>query len=229
MAELGDLRTLVEEIRNELREKATTEKINELIAKIDEKDATISTLTTRVDELESRLAIVEKSNLLLERKCDDLESYTRRQNLRIIGIPEPDDGSETAAVCVQKVKDEIAKLDLHLNLETAIDRAHRVGPKKDKQGKRIQRAMIVRFTSWRARTHVYTNRKKVANLGTAFYVDLTKRRVNLKMKAIEKITGNNKVNFAYADINNNICIMLSDGSKKFFNSEEELDTILNSL
>ena len=229
MAELAELRTLVENIRDELREKATTAKIEELIVKIDEKDTAISSLKTRVDNLEARLAVVENTNQLLERKCDDLESYTRRQNLRIIGIPEPQDGSETADICVQKVKEEIARLEIPINLDAAIDRAHRVGPKKDKTGKTVQRAMIVRFTSWKSRTHVYTNRKKVANSGTSFYVDLTKRRVDLKKKATEKVNGNEKVKFAYADMNNNTCLMLKDGSKKFFNSEEELDAILGKL
>ena len=90
--------------------------------------------------------------------------------------------------------------------------------------------MIVRFVSWRARTHVYSNRKKGRdNDGARFYVDLTKRRVNLKNVAIAKAGQNPKVSFAYADVNNNICLMLKDGSKKFLNSEEELDTILAKL
>ena len=44
-------------------------------------------------------------------RCDDLESYTRQQNLRIVGIPESTEGSENADTCLQKVKEEIAKLD----------------------------------------------------------------------------------------------------------------------
>ena len=231
MADLSELKSIVEGIREELRGKATTAKIEELISKIDEKDTAISSLKDRVENLESRLAVVENTNFLLERKCDDLESYTRRQNLRIVGIPEAVDNSETAEVCLEKVKEEISKLDdVQMNLDMAIDRAHRVGPKKDKQGRPLQRAMIVRFTSWRARTHVYTKRKKGAdNNGTRFYVDLTKRRVDLKKKAIAKTEHNPKVSFAYADVNNNVCLMLKDGSKKFFNSEDELDTILARL
>ena len=231
MADLAALKTLVEGIREELRSKATSAKLDELIAKIDEKDTAITTLTDRVNHLESRLAVVEKTNQLLERKCDDLESYTRRQNLRIVGIPEPDDGSETADVCLDKVKEEICKLDgVHLNLDAVIDRAHRVGPKKNKEGKPVQRPMIVRFVSWRSRTHVYSNRKKGKdNNGSRFYVDLTKRRVELKKVAVAKTENNPKVSFAYADVNNNICLMLKDGTKKFFNSEEELDAIIAKL
>ncbi len=228
MAELAELKTLIEGIQNDLRGKATNDKINELIAKIDEKDATISSLNERVEVLEGRISTMENTNRLLERKCDDLESYTRRQNLRIVGIPEPNDGSETGEICLEKVKEEISKLDVNINLETAIDRAHRVGSKRDREGNPVERAMIVRFTSWSSRTHVYQkrNKDKNNNNNARFYVDLTKRRVGLKKKAIEKTKDNKKVRFAYADINNNICLLLEDGKKKFFNSEEELDSIL---
>jgi hypothetical protein len=60
-------------------------------------------------------------------------------------------------------------------------------------------------------------------------VDLTQRRVQLKKKAIEKTKDNHKVDFVFADINNNICLLRKDGKKKFFSSEEELDTILENL
>ena len=222
---------MIEKIGAELQGKATSAKLDELIGKIQEKVAAINTLANRVTNLEARLAIVENTNVLLERKCDDLESYTRRQNLRIVGIPEPDDNSETADVCIEKVKEQINLLaDVNLNLDLAIDRAHRVGPKKDRNGKPVQRAIIVRFTSWRARTHVYSKRKKgKENTDARFYVDLTKRRMDLKKKAMEKTADNPKVSFVYGDLNNNICMMLKDWTKKFFNSEEELDAILQKL
>ena len=233
MEGLADIRKLIEDIQQDLRNKATNEKINELIQKIDEKDAKISKLENDVKLLEARVTVMEKSNTLLERKYDDLESYTRRQNLRIVGIPEPDVGTEDGEACVEKVKEEIAKLGLHLDLNQAVDRAHRIGPKTDRRGNRIQRPMIVRFTSWRARTHVYTNRKKNngegRREGANFYVDLTKRRFDLKKKGQELTKDVARVKFCYADINNNICLMLDNNTKKIFNSEEELETILANL
>ena len=60
-------------------------------------------------------------------------------------------------------------------------------------------------------------------------MDLTKRRLELKNIAIAKTKNNPKVSFAYADVNNNICLMLKDGTKKFFNTEEELDAIIAKL
>ena len=164
---------------------------------------------------------------MLERKCDDLESYTRRQNIRIVGIPEVE-GPEDGTACVAKVKDVISDLGLPLNLDTAIDRAHRVGPRKDREGRPVQRAMIVRFTSWSSRTAVYTNLKKEDGK-PRIYTDLTKRRFILKKKAEEKVEGNPNIRFVYADVNNNICLRLTNEQKRIFNSIEELDAIIRGL
>ena len=179
MADIAELKTLIEGIQAALKDTVTNQKIEELIRKIDEKDTKITELENRLEALEGRVAVVENVNSLLERKCDDLESYIRRQNLRIVGIVEPE-GGEDGDECLRKVKEEIAKMEnVHLDLDRVIDRAHRVGPKRDREGNRVQRAMIVRFTSWRARTHVYTSRK-TSKGDVKFFTDLTKRRFDLK-------------------------------------------------
>ena len=78
MADIGELKTLIEEIQCDLATKATTEKIEQLILKIGEKDTKIAELEDKITTLENRVIESEKSKALLERKCDDLESYTRR-------------------------------------------------------------------------------------------------------------------------------------------------------
>ena len=84
MAADGELRTLIEEIRNSM---VTNARFDELIKRMDEKDEKIS-------ELEDKIKELEKQNELFERRLDDVESYGRRQNLRIIGIPPPPTGTE---------------------------------------------------------------------------------------------------------------------------------------
>ena len=113
------------------------------------------------------------------------------------------------------------------NVDIRIDRAHRVGPKRDKNGKTVNQAMIVRFSTWHARTTIYRNRDKKGEVRC--YIDLTKRRFLLKKWAIELVKNNEKVDYVFADVNNNICLRLKDNSLKFFNSEDELRTILNSI
>lgn len=76
----------------------------------------------------------------------------------------------------------------------------------------------------------FTTYKKREKRGRIrFYTDLTKRRLNLKKLADEKVKDNEKVKFAFADINNSIRLRLANEKMAFFNSEDELDKILDSL
>ena len=76
-----EFRKLLHKIMDELSKKATNERIDELVRKLDEKDKKIESLEARVKEL-------EKSKELFERKIDDNESCHRRHCLRITGLLE---------------------------------------------------------------------------------------------------------------------------------------------
>ena len=197
MAELDELRTSFNEIKTEF--KLNNDKIDELLRKIDGKDNKITSLERRIEVLESKNLICENVIALLERKVDDNESYQRRLSLRISGIPNPAKSEED---CIEKVKMVIDKLDVSIP-DFAIDRAHRLGPFV-KDGKSVNRPVIVRFVSWRARTAIYRKREKKGKV--KFYIDLTKRRFLLNKSAEEKVTNNDKVDFAFADVNNNLCL-----------------------
>ena len=231
MANIQELKDLLDNIKLDLESKATNAKIDELLALIKEKDNKIDMLDNKVDMLEQRLIILEekleyqtKSNILLERKIDDGEQYLRRQNLRINGITCEENERESDEATLAKVKNEVRKLGIDME-DCDFDRAHRIGPtKKDENGRALPRPMIVRMTSWRARTLIYRNRKKDGNV--KFYIDQTKRRFQLKKSAIEHTKNNPDVHFAFVDVNCNLCIRFKNGVYKFFNSMEELTNIL---
>ena len=221
MSEIADLRALIEGVKKDLESKVTNEKIDELIKKMEEKDK-------KILKLEERILDLERSKSLLERRVDDNESYTRRQNLRVFGIPNLSGRKETEEECVEKVMVAISHLEISNDVGIEIDRAHRIGaPKKDVNGKPLAQPIIVRFTSWKARTTVYRNRVKKGDV--RFYIDLTKRRFLLKKTAMELVKDNDKVLYVFADVNNNICLRLKDNTVRFFNSEVELKSILNSM
>ena len=207
------------EMKNDM---LTKEKFDELFEIIQAKEV-------KIVELEGRIKFLENRNDLMERRMDDLESYGRRQNLRIVGIPPPNDGrKETAEEVTTKVKEAITALNVpDVNLDDVIDRAHRVGKKFTKDTGEIVHPIIVRFTSWRSRTAVYRKREKEGRI--KFYTDLTKRRLLLKKKAQSLVENNVKVKFAFADVNNNIGLRLANDRMVFFNSEDELEKILQDL
>ena len=81
--------------------------------------------------------------------------------------------------------------------------------------------------SWHARTSVYRKRDKKG--ATCCYLDLTKRRFKLNKLSEEKVKEYPEVAFSFADVNNNLCLCLVNGTVKCFNSEIELENILRAI
>lgn len=115
-------------------------------------DATVSTLKGTVGEMEHALSgfsddIAQMKNTIecltanvakLENKCEDLESRSRRNNVRIVGVPEGPDTCSTAAVAA------MLKEAFDLEKEPLLDRSHRTLQPKPKPGER-PRAIVCRF------------------------------------------------------------------------------------
>lgn len=115
-------------------------------------DATIATLKGTVGEMEHALSgctddIAEMKTTIeyltanvakLENKCEDLESRSRRNNVRIIGVPEGPDSCTTAAVAA------LLKEAFDLGKEPLLDRSHRTLQPRPKPGER-PRPIVCRF------------------------------------------------------------------------------------
>ena len=225
---MDEIKATLEAIQTDLKNKATCENIEDLKRLIKEKDTKIEALEKKVDELESKLSVIDRTNELLSRKIDDGEQYQRRSSRRVNGIPSDKDEVETGEICLKKVKEEVSKLGIDPT-KLQFDRAHRVGfVKKDASGNPLPRPMIFRMTSWADRTLIYKARDKQKGAKIKFYIDLTKRRLDLKTLAIERVQEYPNVDFVFADINCNLCVRFKSGAFKFFNSEEELEQILNT-
>ena len=223
MSEINELKALLQSVKEELGSK-----IDGLVKKLEEKDEKIALLENKMKLMEEKLTYNDVRMNLLERRLDDSEQYTRRTSLRINGIPYS--GQETAEESLNKVKVEVAKLGITIN-DCDFDRAHRVGKPKDRDGHmQKDRQMIVKFSTFRARTEVYRSRKSATvidnNNKVRFYIDQTKRRFELRKMAVDYVSEKPNVDFVFVDVNCNLCIRLKNGEFKFFNSKEELIDIV---
>lgn len=105
---------------------------------IEDLKRTNATLSAKCEELEQKVLKCQTVN-------DEQEQYSRRNCLRISGIPQQQDE------CTDTIVLNIAeKLNVDLKLED-IDRSHRVGPKAVYD-------IIVKFTSYRARKALISKR-----------------------------------------------------------------------
>ena len=160
----------------------------------------------------------------LEVKADDNEQYSRRSCLRITGIPLPQNEKESSLECVEKVMDVFEELELNIP-EDGIDRAHRVGKKTRVDDGSMQQSMIVKLHSWKNRVAVYHARKKLQD--KRIFVDLTFRRAKLLKFAQSLVKSNPNFLFAFADINCRLGVKGTDDRFRFFNTKEELMTIVS--
>ena len=115
------------------------------------------------------------------------------------------------------------------------DRVHRIGKKYTNKytGKKVQ-SIIVKFKSWKSRKEFYharprnfVNGKKKPGLN--FFnvsVDLTRKRYLLLKTAKGIINNNPDISYVYPDINCSLGIKFKNGSFKYFNSLNELHSLL---
>ena len=162
-----------------------------LMKKIEDK---FSEQNTRIEELESKLAI--KQNIIdnLEIKCDDNERYSRRSCLRVHGLDFSSDENEGVMKKVEKCCSDVG---IEFN-QNEIDCVHYIGkPYMDKTKNKKVRSLIIKFKSWKSRITFYKSRPRnhldrQKKPGSSFNVslDLTKRRYNLLMKTRGLIANN---------------------------------------
>ena len=191
-----------------------------LSSKIVSQAKEIAELKADNEKLKAALAVQERR---FNSKIEEIEQYGRRLCLRVDGLPIKD--QESADSVLADIKQELNKSGINVP-DHAIDRAHRTGPKRDKQDRTTLQQAIIRFTSWSWRTKVYRARK---NCSLGFRIDLTKIRLKLLTDARKMIENKEGVDFVFADVNCRLTVKLSNGSFRFFSTLEELHGIIDDI
>lgn len=107
-------------------------------ATIERHDQTIQGMETSLNDMETRLTTLEstclalsKENQSLRLKTDDLENRSRRNNIRITGVPERAEGGQPTAFMEALLKETFG---VHsFSTPPTVDRAHRVAVLRKKQ------------------------------------------------------------------------------------------------
>ena len=100
-----------------------------------------------------------------------------------------------------------------------IDRAHRLGPKKDKK-----QAIVIKFTTFRHRTLFFGVRRKLKN-SVKLHVNLSKKRFKLLLDAQKYVENVQEAQFVYANVNCNMKVKFRNIEESFFTSMQELEDI----
>lgn len=137
----------------------------------------------REDQMKDQLAEARHLAELADQRSEELSCYIRRNNMRIYGIKEPDDGPpETQQQCEEKVLSLINK-KLKLNVRSEdIEAVHRLGQRRSSNPSSStskKRGIIVRFISRRVRDAVLYARRDLKGTNIVFVEDLTPRAYSL--------------------------------------------------
>lgn len=146
------------------------------------------------DSVKSLLTRIEASNL----EVDNLEQYTKSDNLLIHGIPLPIDGSKESDIR-QLVVDVLGRNMTNIGLnKDSISMAHRLSTKQLNQvsssnpSSRSTRPppIIVRFNQREMRNNLLVNRRQLKGKQLSISEQLTYRRSQLLKKASELVAQN---------------------------------------
>lgn len=109
---------------------ATDVSICSIKGTVGEIEQCLSSCIDNITEIKATMEKLAATITRLEDKCENLESESRRNNVRIIGVPEGPDTSSTATVA------SLLKEAFYLESEPLIDRSHRTLQPKPKVGER---------------------------------------------------------------------------------------------
>ncbi|KAL7827107.1 hypothetical protein SRHO_G00328250 [Serrasalmus rhombeus] len=96
---------------------------------VSDSERSLSTCTDDVVALQAKVESLTKEISRLDAKCDDLESRSRPQNIRIVGIPEGESFTLTTSRVSELLKEAFA-----LDKPPLVDHAHRTLAPKPKPG-----------------------------------------------------------------------------------------------
>lgn len=115
----------------------------------------------QLDQIEATCSRLQKDNEWLKAKVSDLESRSRRQNIRIVGLPESIEGPRPTVFFSQLLVDVLGTQVLSSPPE--LDRAHRSLAPKPVTGQR-PRPVILRFHRYQVKDLVIRESRKKGEL-----------------------------------------------------------------
>ena len=169
----------------------------------EETEGKLSTLNEKISTVEKNLFSLKKDFGIIqstkpswaidnEDEIVDLEDRSRRNNLGINGIKEGK--NETWEECEERVN---CFLDEKLDIDTSeiwIERAHRLGEKKNGQ----ERQIVVQFNSYKNKLDILRNYKKLKGTYFSVFEDFSKEIASItkeKWKEVLKNRENGKISY----------------------------------
>ena len=144
-------------------------------------DTKVKIMTDQLKARDQKIQALENAVITLQLKIDDQEQYSRREALRITGIPETE--NENTDQLAMALCNDTLKLDPPLQ-DSDLARSHRSG-----DASKSNRVILAKFAIYKIRDHVIRARSNLKDHNkdndSPIYIneDLTKRKADLFYRA----------------------------------------------
>ena len=149
-------------------------------------EAAIQDLGNDNKRMNDEINNLKSSINILESSIDDQEQRSRNYCLLLHGIIE-DEKEVTDDIVLDIINNKLGLNNVSLH---NIQRSHRLGPRNNsrvtRNNKGKPRPIIFRFTDFRSRKMVFSNKKKLKGEGISISENLTKKRYELYQLAVTK-------------------------------------------
>lgn len=178
--DIKEIRKDVQDLRSSLEFSQTN--ISAIESKLDAANSQICLQSTTIEEHVNNVGS-------LHDQVEYLENQSRRNNIRIVGVDELENEDETWEKSEEVVK-KLVNDKLELTDDLQIERAHRVGKKRNKEESRPDgskygpRPIVAKFLSWKQREKVLSFARSKRPDGVSFYPDLSPRTLQRRADQI---------------------------------------------
>lgn len=228
-----DLRSEIATVRTDV--KSWMEPLQQMVetntSTIKELERASSDHSDRITELENLIMSLSDRITHLDAKCEDLEGRSRRNNLRLVGLPEGSESSRPTEYVAQ-----LLQAILQLQDKPLLDRAHRTLREKPKKGE-PPRPLVIRVHYFHVRTEILQKAAELSPLNTnrkrlSIFADYTtavaKKRASFRVvKRVLHSCPGVKFGLLFPAV---LRITLADGvSHKFTESSAALDFVRKNV
>ena len=197
----SSLQIMLEDVKGEIR--SLRKDYEEIKSSISFVSARLDTFDNTFKSTESELMKIRQVTKQIEMDIEDgvedlarnieyLENQSRRNNVKIFGIPEDDD-EKSWDDTESKVKEAI-KNKLGIEDEIKIERAHRIGKRSTDDGKQQNswhgtrsngpRPIVAKIDSWKVKERIVKKAREVKPDGLKFYSDFSQRTLDRRRSQI---------------------------------------------
>lgn len=180
----ASFRVVFDELKDEL--KSVKKDILDLQHSLSFSQGQLDTSMKRIVHVEKRLHDNDKffrdtndSLEAMDSELEYLENQSRRNNVRITGVPE-DTQNEKTWDDTERVVKQLIKDKLGIQEELVIERCHRVkrsnkGNRPRQNGNEQPRNIVAKFASWKAKENVLRKARSIRPVGIKFVADLSQK------------------------------------------------------